>query len=272
MADKDLVSKRTAILERIRDTRSQPSTELGQTRAHLIPERYGRWLSKPWLSGVVGLAVLIAASAAMGWNSYHSFVIESIAIYAIAAYGLNIATGYAGVFSLGAGAAFALGGYTVAILDTKHGFSSVLSVFCAIALSGLLGLLMGLPASRLGGIGLAMVSVGFLLVIGDIALNAMSLTGGNQGIAGVVPHVGWGSSSKPLTSAQLDVVILCCLYVTFVIHTRVPLVLTGAKVVRCSGRTAWCQGSGNQRALDSGCRRRVCLGPGGTRRKPIRLQ
>jgi branched-chain amino acid transport system permease protein len=218
MAEKEASSRRTAILERIRDTRSQPPSDYGRARAPVIPERYGRWLSMPWLNGLAGLAVLIVASAAMGWNNYHSFLIESIAIFGIAAYGLNIATGYAGVFSLGAGAAFALGGYTVAILDTKHGFSSALSVLCAIVLSGLLGLLMGLPASRLGGIGLAMVSVGFLLVMGDIALNAMSLTGGNEGIAGVVPHVGWGSNSKALTSAQLDVIILCALYITFLIH------------------------------------------------------
>lgn len=105
MAGKVAASKRTALLDRIRETRNQPPTERTGTRGPLIPEPYGRWVAMPWLTGLFGFAVLIVASDVMGWTSYHSFVIESIAIYAIAAYGLDIATGYAGVFSLGAGAA-----------------------------------------------------------------------------------------------------------------------------------------------------------------------
>ncbi len=136
------------------------------------------WLGNAWVSGVVGLAAVILASGLFGFASYHTFVIESVAIYAIAAYGLDIATGYAGVFSLGAGAAFAVGGYTVAILGTALWHRRRVERPARGRVEWRAWPVMGIPASRLGGIGLALVSVGFLLVIGDLSLNWKSLTGG----------------------------------------------------------------------------------------------
>jgi ABC-type branched-subunit amino acid transport system ATPase component/ABC-type branched-subunit amino acid transport system permease subunit len=179
-----------------------------------------RWLANAWISGLVGLGAVILASGLFGWGSYDTFVIESVAIYAIAAYGLDIATGYTGVFSLGAGAAFAVGGYTVAILGMHFGTAVWVSIPCAIVLSGVLGLVMGIPASRLGGIGLALVSVGFVLVAGDLALNWKTLTGGEQGIAAVVPHFGWGTAAAQMSNAAFVILVLCLLFASYVVHAR----------------------------------------------------
>jgi ABC-type branched-subunit amino acid transport system ATPase component/ABC-type branched-subunit amino acid transport system permease subunit len=176
------------------------------------------WLGNAWISGVVGLAALILASGLFGFGSYDTFVIESVAIYAIAAYGLDIATGYTGVFSLGAGAAFAVGGYTVAILGSHFGTAVWVSIPCAVVLSGVLGLVMGIPASRLGGIGLALVSVGFVLVAGDLSLNWKTLTGGQQGIASVVPHVGWGTAANPMSNTTFVIMVLCLLFLSYMVH------------------------------------------------------
>ncbi|HVW40777.1 MAG TPA: ATP-binding cassette domain-containing protein [Amycolatopsis sp.] len=164
------------------------------------------------------MIIVFAVASGLGFLSYPTFVIQTIALYAIAAYGLDIAAGYAGVLSLGHGAAFAVGGYAVAIFSATHGQPFWITLPLSMVAGALLGILMGAPATRLGGLGLAMISLGFALIAGDVALSAATYTGGQQGIVGVVPTWGFGLQSAALDSTGVLVLILVCLLLTYVVH------------------------------------------------------
>jgi branched-chain amino acid transport system permease protein len=170
------------------------------------------------VNGLLGLVLVVVLGLYFGANSYRTFVMVTVAMYGIAVYGLDIASGYAGILSLGHGAAFAVGGYTVAILAAKHGMPIWICLPASIAAGGILGILMGLPAVKIGGLGLGFISLGFALIVGDIALNASNITGGNDGISGVYPQMGFGSRQPPMSQTALVTLIFVTLYVAYLVH------------------------------------------------------
>jgi branched-chain amino acid transport system permease protein len=174
----------------------------------------------PIVNGILALAIVLLLASKFGMTSYNTFVMETVALYGIAVYGLDIAAGFAGVLSLGHGAAFAVGGYTVGVLAAKHGMPIWVCLPAGLAVGAVLGILMGLPAIKIGGLGLGFISLGFALITGDIASNAASLTGGNDGISGVVAHMGFGAGSPPMSATALVVTVFAVLYVVYVFHAR----------------------------------------------------
>jgi branched-chain amino acid transport system permease protein len=84
-------------------------------------------------------------------------------IYAMQAQGLNIVAGFSGMLDLGYVAFFAIGGYTVALLNSDFGqqYSFWIVIFVAAIAAALFGLLLGLPVIPLRGDYLAIVTLGF---------------------------------------------------------------------------------------------------------------
>ena len=72
--------------------------------------------------------------------------------------GLNILTGYTGQISIGHGAFMAIGGYTTAVMSRDHDTNLVVTMLMAFAICFVVGLLVGLPALRLSGVYLALVT------------------------------------------------------------------------------------------------------------------
>ena len=139
---------------------------------------------------VVGLLFLISS----GPSSYNGYVLQLIAVYLVATLGLNITTGYAGALSLGQGAAFAIGAYVTGVLAGAHGWPMWAALPVSLIGGMVVGAAIGLPAGRLGIIGLAMVSLGMVLVVNDMIVQFRTVTGGNDGIAGIDPLNGFGST------------------------------------------------------------------------------
>jgi branched-chain amino acid transport system permease protein len=104
-------------------------------------------------------------------------------IYAIAVLGLNLLVGYSGQISLGHGAFFALGAYTGAILLDKTGVPHLLTIPAAAVVCFLAGLALGLPALRLRGLYLALVTLAIAIATPVLIKRFDGLTGGSQGIA-----------------------------------------------------------------------------------------
>ncbi|WP_254824561.1 branched-chain amino acid ABC transporter permease [Haloglomus halophilum] len=71
----------------------------------------------------------------------------------------DVASGYTGQLNLGHAAFIAVGGYTTAILNITHGVSPLVSIPVAMVLSGLAGLAIGIPALRIRGAYLALVTL-----------------------------------------------------------------------------------------------------------------
>jgi branched-chain amino acid transport system permease protein len=106
---------------------------------------------------------------------------------AIAVLGLNLLVGYSGQISLGHGAFFALGAYTSAIAIVDHGVPYLLTLPLAALVCAVAGFLLGLPALRLRGLYLALVTLGVAIATPQVIKRAEGLTGGTQGLS--VPRV-----------------------------------------------------------------------------------
>src|SRR5690625_1996329 len=72
-------------------------------------------------------------------------------IYAITAISLNLLIGYGGQISIGHGGFLTIGAYTAALLVSKFDLSIFLVIPIAGLLTGIIGLVIGLPATRLSG-------------------------------------------------------------------------------------------------------------------------
>jgi ABC-type branched-subunit amino acid transport system ATPase component/ABC-type branched-subunit amino acid transport system permease subunit len=129
----------------------------------------------------------LAAAALVGFplaaaNPYYIHLVETIMIYAIVLFGLDIVVGYTGQVSLGHAGLFGIGAYTAGVLVTKLGAPLLASLLAAIGVTALFGALLALPALRVTGPYLAMVTLAFGTII-QILINEMTfLTEGPLGI------------------------------------------------------------------------------------------
>nr|WP_243149976.1 branched-chain amino acid ABC transporter permease [Thermaerobacter sp. PB12/4term] len=113
-----------------------------------------------------------------------------MAIWGIAALGLNLLIGVAGQISLGHAGFMAIGSYATALLATRAGASFPVALLGAAAVTGAVGFLMGLPALRLHGHYLALASISFGAAVPEIILQWDTLTGGHAGVLVPGPALG----------------------------------------------------------------------------------
>ncbi len=115
-------------------------------------------------------------------NPYYIHLVETILIYAILLFGLDIVVGYTGQVSLGHAGLFGVGSYTAGALFFKLGVPFFLAVPAAIGVTAAFGAVLALPALRVTGPYLAMVTLAFGTII-QILINEMTfLTEGPIGI------------------------------------------------------------------------------------------
>jgi ABC-type branched-subunit amino acid transport system ATPase component/ABC-type branched-subunit amino acid transport system permease subunit len=143
---------------------------------------------KTLIAAVIGLA-LLAAAPLFTSNSYYIHMIGTIMIYAILLFGLDIVVGYTGQVSLGHAGLFGVGSYTAGVLFLKFGAPLWLIIPASIAVTAGFGALLALPALRVTGPYLAMVTLAFGTII-QILINEMTfLTEGPLGITIPKPTV-----------------------------------------------------------------------------------
>ncbi len=136
---------------------------------------------KHTLLAVAGIAALMLFPVAFH-NPYYIHLLETIMIYAIVLFGLDIVVGYTGQVSLGHAGLFGIGAYTAGVLVFKLGASLWITLPASIAVTAFFGALLALPALRVTGPYLAMVTLAFGTII-QILINEMSfLTEGPLGI------------------------------------------------------------------------------------------
>ncbi|MBE3025855.1 ABC transporter [Janthinobacterium sp. BJB1] len=128
-----------------------------------------------------GLAALVLFPVVIP-NPYYIHLAETILIYAILLFGLDIVVGYTGQVSLGHAGLFGIGSYATGVLVFKLGVSFWLAIPASIAGAALFGAILALPALRVTGPYLAMVTLAFGTIV-QILINEMSfLTEGPMGI------------------------------------------------------------------------------------------
>jgi len=103
----------------------------------------------------------------------------SKAIYfAVAAMGLNLLTGFNGQISIGHGAFFGVGAFTSAILVDTHGWSFEATIPAAAVLAAVVGVLVGIPALRVKGLHLALVTLGLAVLFPRVGQKYIDGAGG----------------------------------------------------------------------------------------------
>ena len=164
------------------------------------------------LIGAALIGLLIAAI--FNANGYYLFVLSLVGLTAIVGIGLNILVGLSGQISLGHVGFYAIGAYTVAILTVGHGWSFWLALPAAGLLAGAAGGLLSIPALRVRGPYLAMITIAFAFVVEQSAAEMEGLTGGWNGIMGVAMPSLFGMSFRQREMA-LFVLALTVLAIVF---------------------------------------------------------
>ena len=142
------------------------------------------------ISAIAAL-LLLGAVLALTLNSYYVFVLASVALLAVVGLGLNVLIGLSGQMSFGHVAFYAIGAYTTAILTSHHGWSFWLAWPLAALISAVLGGLLALPALRVKGPYLAMITIAFAFVVEHAIIEAPAFTGGQNGIMDIqAPQLG----------------------------------------------------------------------------------
>jgi branched-chain amino acid transport system ATP-binding protein len=127
-------------------------------------------------------ALLFAAKS----DGYTPFVLALVALTTVVGVGLNILVGLTGQISLGHVGFYAIGAYTVAILTLK-GVSFWIAFPLAGVVAGAVGFVLALPALRVTGPYLAMVTIAFAFIVQHGSIEWRGLTGGANGLMGLAP-------------------------------------------------------------------------------------
>lgn len=118
-------------------------------------------------------------------SNYHLQVAVMVGIFALLALSLNLLSGYTGMISLGHAGFFLIGSYTSAIVSTRYGAPFPVSLLAAMVVTSLSGLLLAVPAMKLSGHFLAVITIAFGLILHLLAINLEWLTRGVSGISGI---------------------------------------------------------------------------------------
>ena len=164
------------------------------------------------------LAIAAAALLPTLWpNPYYIHLMVVIGIYAILLLGLDIVVGYVGEVSLGHAALFGIGSYTAGVLHFQLGAPFLLAVPASIVVTGLFGAVLALPALRVSGPYLAMVTLAFGTII-QILINEMDfLTNGPLGLS-VRKPIWFGHQ---ITGTDYYYIVLVALVVTLLVIQRI---------------------------------------------------
>lgn len=133
---------------------------------------------------IIGVALAVFAIA-LTWIApdFRLSQFANVACWAVAMVGLNLLTGFNGQISLGHGAFMGIGAYTVAILVRDQGLSYPLTLIAAFLVAFVIGGLLGIPALRLPGTSLALITVALALAFPQVIKKYNSVTNGVSGIS-----------------------------------------------------------------------------------------
>ena len=131
-------------------------------------------------SGLLVLAMLVLPFVVT--NPYYLHLLVVILIFSILLLGLDIVFGYTGEVSLGHAALLGIGAYTAGILSMKLGLGMIAAIPVGIIMAALFGLVLALPALKVTGPYLAMVTLAFGTIIYTLINEMDFLTNGPMGI------------------------------------------------------------------------------------------
>ncbi len=139
-------------------------------------ERWQIWEVGLWIAAVAAIFVLPS----------HMLILTEIAILAIFAISLDLILGYAGIVSLGHTAFFGVGAYVAGILARDYTGEPVTGLLVAGIVSGIFGFLSSFLVLRGSDLTRLMTTFGVAMLLAEVANQAAWLTGGADGLSGVM--------------------------------------------------------------------------------------
>lgn len=171
-----------------------------------MPARYGINTALIVLFMVIGNFIISSGMTNRAQNS----VILQIGIYIILAVSLNIVTGYLGQLPLGHAGFMAVGAYAGAIFwkasPLPEAFAIIGGLLFAGIVAAIFGVIIGIPALRLKGDYLAIITLGFGEIIRVAIINLPSITGGTPGLLNIPKY------------STFNVVFICVILTCIIIH------------------------------------------------------
>ena len=188
-----------------------------------VTDRFTKWTAGleanvhkyRFLLGSAGVILLIALPS-FGFSQYILRIFIMIGIYTTLALGLNILTGMTGLVSLGHAGFYAIGAYTTAILMIRFQMNFLPAVVIAMAVTGVCGLVLGLPTLRLTGTYLSIVTLGFGEIVKMLIMNMDSVTNGTLGIRNIPKPEFFGFKLTLANGGMYYLMLLILFLVTYV--------------------------------------------------------
>jgi branched-chain amino acid transport system permease protein len=163
----------------------------GRTRGHSI----GRWV-------LIAVCAVILLVLPRFIGEYYTNLAVKIFIMALLACSFNLLLGYTGLLSFGQAAYFAVGAYACALLLKLVIPNVVLAILISVVISAAVALVFGYFCVRLTEIYFAMLTLAFGQIVYTIAFKWESLTGGDNGLAGIPsPPLNCGLFTLDLSNA-----------------------------------------------------------------------
>jgi branched-chain amino acid transport system permease protein len=162
----------------------------------------------------------LAAFGTLGLSNNH-LILNEIAILGLFAVSLDLILGYAGIVSLGHAAFFGLGAYAAGILAKAGWGEPLLGLAVAGAAAAVLGLASSLLVLRGADLTRLMVTLGVALVLGEIANQASWLTGGADGLQGMVVGPVLGLFEFDIFGATAHAYSLVVTFLLFLVARRI---------------------------------------------------
>jgi branched-chain amino acid transport system permease protein len=210
-----------------------------------IPALKNPWVKRGSLLTLVVVAVALPYIGLFSLPYFQSVLSDQVGVFVLAAIGLNVVVGWAGLLDLGYIAFFAIGAYTTAILSGRLPIGADgnpeahppihLNLFFAFPIAVILtmaaGLILGAPTLRLRGDYLAIVTLGFHEIVLNIASNnPKNITGGALGATGISTfrfhlfgiHYDWNTNdSKPYWYLAIGLIIVVVFAFRRLEHSKV---------------------------------------------------
>ncbi len=185
-----------------------------EAHAGLALARRGKWRRAELAFWALVVLLVVALP-----NRY--LLINEIAILALFALSLDLILGYAGIVSLGHAAFFGTGAYVAGLL-AMHGVPDLaLGLAIAAVAAGALGLATSFLVLRGADLTRLMVTLGVALVLGEVANQLPSVTGGADGLQGIPPGLVLGLFAFDLFGRTACLYSLTVLFVLFLVARRI---------------------------------------------------
>jgi len=186
-----------------------------------------RWKALEWVFWLVLIVLYFIPQSNLP-------LLSQVLVWGLFAFSLDLLLGYRGIPSLGHAAFFGIGAYAAGLLG-KHGWTEPLSgLLIAACAAGVAGFATGRVVRKLHGLGLLMVTLGLNMILFDFALRSTDITGGDDGLQGIViaPVLGafkFDMAGRTAYLYTLGVVFLCFVCVRALLKSPFGLALLGAR-------------------------------------------